>query len=210
MATQLHDMIARLTEETAGVFEAMEWAEDEIAQAARRHPAAADILWHTFGLLVAGDGMGVEFVYRSHARELLERVAAGGDTRPGTAAEVVLVCGAASKVAPFHASAAGLYMRMWAAAFPGHPAYDGQAADIAHYEALRSTEIDDLESMTRRKTAAPERKLGEVTCKGQHNGQPVACRFAAIPSPQPRESMPAAGITERSFEQPSLLDLVAA
>jgi hypothetical protein len=35
-----------------------------------------------------GPGMGTEFVYRGHARGLLERVAAGTDLRLATAAEL--------------------------------------------------------------------------------------------------------------------------
>ncbi len=63
------------------IFEAMEWAEDEITQAQQRHPAKADLQWTTFKLLVpTHDLMRTEFVYRSHVRELLERVACGEDT----------------------------------------------------------------------------------------------------------------------------------
>ena len=61
-------------------FATIEWAEDEIAQAIERHPQATDSLYHAFSLLhprEIGAGMHTEPVYRSHARELLERVAAG-------------------------------------------------------------------------------------------------------------------------------------
>ena len=124
--------------------------------------------------------MGVEFVYRSHARELLERVAACEDTRPGTAAEVVLLCSRASAVAPFHTSAVGLYLRMWATAFPDRADVAGSVLDREHYEALRSDEIDDLEAVSRRKTAARDRRLAltELECRGQHHGEPApGCRF---------------------------------
>ena len=35
----------------AGAFEKMDWAEDEIARAGKRHPGQADLMWHSFKLL---------------------------------------------------------------------------------------------------------------------------------------------------------------
>jgi hypothetical protein len=66
-----------LQAEVASLLTPVEWAEDEIAAASRRHPGQADLLFHAFGLLKPrdiGSGMGTEFVYRGHAHELLERV----------------------------------------------------------------------------------------------------------------------------------------
>src|SRR4051794_21712298 len=80
--------------EAASTFAAIDWAEEEIAAAQRRHPHQADAIWHTFKILTPrdiGPGMGTEFVYRGFARELLDRVAAGADLRPATAAEVLLI-----------------------------------------------------------------------------------------------------------------------
>ena len=64
--------------------------------------------------------MGTEWVYRSHARELLTRAAADHDTRPATAAEMVLACRDISLCMPLNTTAAGLYMRLWRQAFPDH------------------------------------------------------------------------------------------
>jgi len=181
--TDFKDLLKQLKDDLADVFDAMDWAEDEIAKACRRHPDQADLLYHAFTLIKPGDGMNVEFVYRSHAREILERVAAGEDTRLGTAAEVCLVCAKTSQLAPFHTSGVGLYMRMWMQAFPDRPVHDGQAADQVHYEALRSREIDDLEREVRRKASDPERKLGNVECRGMHHGNQVSCRYAPTDPP---------------------------
>jgi hypothetical protein len=74
----------------ADAFERMEWAEQEIAAAQARHPQQAGRIWHSFSLFQPNPGLGrmtSEMVYRSHCREILDRVAAGEDTRPGTAAE---------------------------------------------------------------------------------------------------------------------------
>ncbi len=194
--TDLAGLISEVRGELAPVFEAMERAEDEIAQAARRHPVMADVLFHCFALIQPGAGMGIEFVYRGHARELLERAAAGHDLRPGTAAEVCLLWARTSQLAPFHTAAVGLYMRMWMAAFPGHPVHDAQTADQIHYEALRAGQIDDLERETRRRLAVPARQLTGITCGGIHHGAPVNCRYHTTPTgseriPRPRPAGPA-------------------
>ena len=105
----------------AGLFEQMEWAEDEIEKHQRRHPANSDRIYHSFKLMTpTHELMGQEFVYRSHVRELLARVVNGQDTRLGTAAEICITCCESSQVAPLTDTAAGLYGRMWkAAGFPG-------------------------------------------------------------------------------------------
>jgi hypothetical protein len=73
------------------VFDQMDWSEDEISEAQQRHPQAADVLDRSVTLIhPTSDRMNTEFGYRSHCRKLLDRVANGEDTRPGTAAEVVI------------------------------------------------------------------------------------------------------------------------
>ena len=182
------DALLEQVHKTPGLA-ALGWAEDEIEQAARRHPGAADALYHAFMLIQPQHGMGVEFVYRGHARELLERVAAGRDTRPGTAVEVCLACAQASMVAPFHTAAVGLYLRAWAQAFPDNQLTHEQAGELAHYEALRSDEIDDLEALTRRKVADPRRQI-VVECAGQHHGEDVDCLFMPDAARRPVEDEP--------------------
>lgn len=160
----------------AGVFEQMEWAEDEIAKAQRRHRAAHNRLYHSFKLLVQPhELMRQEFVYRSHCREILERVAAGQDTRPGTAAEVAIACCESSQLAPLTSTGAGLYGRVWKlAGFPGEHWDDRQV----HHEALSSSLIDDAEREMRRKLASDDRRFGVDDCGGMHHGEKVSCEFA--------------------------------
>ncbi|GAA2349768.1 hypothetical protein [Dactylosporangium salmoneum] len=174
-------LLALIEADTAPLFAAFGWAEDEIAAAARRRPGLADLLFHAFGVLTprtVGRGMGTEFVYRAHARELLERVAAGGDLRPATAAELCLALSQVSELAPMHGAAAGLYFRMWLAAFPHHRVTADQADNQRHYEHLYGSQIDALEAAMRHKTADPERRLGDIQCTGRHHDVAVACRFA--------------------------------
>ncbi len=101
-------------------MQAIEWGEEEIAAAMRAQPEHADRIWHSFKLLTPTHKMlFTEFVYRSHARELLARVVAGGDTRLGTAAECCVACSEMSLVGPLNVSSSGLYWRMWRlASFP--------------------------------------------------------------------------------------------
>lgn len=136
----------------SGLFGCMEWAEEEIAKARARHPRHADRIYHSFLLLTPTHQlMRAEFVYRAHCRELLDRVAAGEDTRPGTAAEVCCAISAVSLASPLRSAAAGLYMRMWqAAGFPDFPEF---AEAGYHHEALEQSVIDDHEQVTRRRLA---------------------------------------------------------
>lgn len=180
-ADALAALLDSTTGELAGAFERIGWGEDEIARAIRRHPGHRDVLWHAFKLLSPrelGTGIYTEFVYRSHAAELLERVASAADTRPATAAELVVVCGEASHKAPMHSAGAGLYFRMWLKAFPNHPLTSEHAAQQVHYEKLFAASIDEMEAELRRKVADPDRRMGDKVCEGKHHGEPVECRFA--------------------------------
>jgi hypothetical protein len=191
VAALLASVLDKLTDASA----AMDWAEDEIASAIRRHPDHADALYHSFGLIRPrdiGPGMGDEFVYRSHAAELLDRVAAGADTRPATAAELCLVCCAASLRTPLHGPTAGLYFRMWLRAFPDKLITPGQTDEQVHHEKLYGTQIDDLQRTLRHKAADPNRQLRDIDCAGKHHGTHVACRYATTPpSPAPAVVDPA-------------------
>jgi len=174
-------LIADLTAQTAPVFAAMEWVEEEITSARRRHPRRADIIHHAFGVLAPrdiGPGMGTAFVYRGHVRELLARVAAGADLRPATAAEICLALVETSLQAPMHGPAAGLYFRMWQQAFPDSELTAEHADHQVHYEHLHGSRIDELEADLRHKVRDPDRQLGDITCAGLHHGQQVTCTFA--------------------------------
>lgn len=169
-------LFARIQKEVAEASVAIDITEDEIEQAIARHPEAAGDLFHSYSLLlpaVASDAWGTEFVLRAHCRELLERVAAGGDTRPGTTVECLLAMSEVSKTIPLNGTAAGFYLRMWSAAFPEHELTDrGQ-----HHEALYKDRIDDIERWTRKKLTIPGRVLRGVECDGCHHGKPVACKY---------------------------------
>ncbi|MCM3884621.1 hypothetical protein [Frankia sp. R82] len=157
-----------------------EWAEEEIEAAGKRCPDRQDLLFHGFTLLVPVlPLMATEFVYRSHCREILERVVRGEDTRPGTAAEVCCLCAEISQTVPLTSPAAGLYFRMWAIAFPDRPIADDRRV---HHEALDGSRIDDFEKLARARIGVADRRLGSIDCTGKHHGLRVSCRFASSPS----------------------------
>jgi len=167
------DIEASLT----GIFTQMDIAEDEIEKAAKQHPDHGDLLYHAFALLTPTHPlMATEFVYRSHCAELLARAVAGQDTRPGTAAEICCACSEASQVAPMRTSAAGLYARMWARAFPDQPVMLEDQRE--HYEALEGAEIDRLAAESARRLSRPDRTLKGTTCAGRHHGDDVHYRYA--------------------------------
>lgn len=181
-------LVAALMGELQQGFAIVNWAEDEIARASRRHPGHADALYHGLGLIQPRDiglGMSTEFVYRSHAAELLDRVATGADTRPATTAELCLLCCETSLRGPMHGAAAGLCFRMWLRAFPDNPITPDQASEQAHYECLYGSRIDDLEQTLRHKAADPNRQLRDIDCAGKHHGRRVACRYAPVTAPRP-------------------------
>lgn len=173
----LSELVNSVRRELAPVFDMMEWGEDEISQARQRHPDHEDMLYHSFSLLNrAHDGMGAEFVYRSHARELLERVADRTDTRLATDAEMIVVLCSAAQVAPLNATGMGLVFRLWHHAFPNISI--DLDDDQQHREALYGSTIDAAEAGAREALAVPERVLGVIECQGMHHGEPVACCYA--------------------------------
>ncbi|UUV32155.1 hypothetical protein NQK81_01520 [Amycolatopsis roodepoortensis] len=148
----------------AQAFDLLRLAEDEIVQARSRHPLHNDLLHHSFSLLApnfALERMRFEIVYRAHCRELLDRVAAGEDTRPGTAAEVCCAMYNTSLLSPLTSAATGLYIRMWQRA--GLPELEELTEAGRHHEALEKSVIDDHETFARRKLAMPDRRLGAIS-----------------------------------------------
>jgi hypothetical protein len=150
-------LLADIRGTLASAFTAIDWAEQEITAARRRHPAAAGRIWHSFVLLrPTYDLMTTEAVFRAHCAELLARVAADADTRPGTAAECCIALCETSQLAPLTHAAVGLYARMWQTA--GLPEVD-LTDHLVHYETLEGALIDDHEQWLRGKLRQPWRQL---------------------------------------------------
>jgi hypothetical protein len=108
---------------------------------------------------------------------MLHRVVAQTDTRPATAAEICVALTSISLKVPLHGIPAGLYGRMWVAAFPHASTTAEMAQTQQPYEQLHSSQIDDLEQQLRNRLADDSRLLPAVTCIGIHNGAEVQCRY---------------------------------
>jgi hypothetical protein len=148
----------------------MTWAEAEITAAQRRHPAAAQRLWRSFSVLQPTHPlMRTGSVYRSHCRELLDRVAQGADTRPGTAAECCIALSETSMQVPLRTSAVALYFCMWRLA--GLPPVE-LATHSEHYEALEGSLIDDHEAWLRSKLRQNWRVLAPAPAGSATQPQP--------------------------------------
>lgn len=152
-SADLSKLLESLVSDVVELFENIEgplaWAEEEITAATARHPHAAAVLDGSFGLLLPTHPMLCrQDLYRAHCGELLDRVAGGGDTTFGTAAECCVVLANVSLEVPLPTHAAGLYARMWrqVGLRPNELAATGE-----HYEAIAGTQIDDLEAQMRHK-----------------------------------------------------------
>lgn len=172
-------IVAEVKDGLRGPLRQIDVAEEEIDAAMKRHPDQADDVYHAF-LLLRGTHplMDTMAVYRAHCRELLDRVAAGTDTRPGTDAEICCVASDASQLAPMNTTGTGLYARAFAAVFPDkYPEIWGDQAP--HYEALRGGEIDAETARVRGKLSLADRRMKTPPeCPGTHHGIEVNCRYA--------------------------------
>lgn len=157
-----------------------QWTEEEVAAAQQRHPDQADVLFHAFYLMqLTNVRLCCEMLLRAHCRELLDRVARGEDTRPGTAVEVLLLTHRASPTAPLTTAAVGLFLRMWKTA--GLPDPDNHVAALDYYESSFGNEIDDLETRARQAEEHDQRIPDPAPdCAGEHLGQTVTCRYAPL------------------------------
>ncbi|MFH9731819.1 hypothetical protein [Streptomyces sp. NPDC017260] len=149
------------------LFEAMEWAEDEIVKAQIRHgeprprpgERGTGPIWNSFSLLKVDGNEALlrEPLYRAHCREILNRRAKGADTRPGTDAEMIVVISEASKIAPMTSAAACLYMRLMARSVPEFAQAVGPQVDLDAYEKVHGRKADEYEADLRHKLRRDDR-----------------------------------------------------
>ena len=136
-----------------GIFSAIEVAEEEIAAFRRQHPEKDRELWNSFMALKITPPLREKglTLYRAHCRELLERVVADQDLRPGTDAEILGMISNASLIAPLTHQAAALAFRLadellgWRGGVEYNEPWPGAA--------------DELAAVLRRKLAVPDRRL---------------------------------------------------
>lgn len=138
------------------------WAEEEIEAAQLRHGERdRGVLWNSFRLLKAThERAWPELVYRAHCRELLDRVAAGIDTRPPTDAEKISVLSSASQTAPLNSAAEALYLRIGTRMLPDIFDGIGEVLDIQAYEKVHGARADEYEAQLMRTLSQPWRRIG--------------------------------------------------
>jgi hypothetical protein len=171
--TDLDELMADVVGGLGDVFARMEIAEEEITAAQLRHgepvpqrDAANRIIgvrgpiWSAFGLLdLKPASRMTDLLYRAHCRELLDRVAAGADTRPATAAEMLTAVKEVSLATPLTGAATGLYFRLFARLFPDASTdiLGATGRELADYERMYGQTIDEHEAFLARKLHQPWR-----------------------------------------------------
>ena len=151
----LDDDDAAFWKQVQNTFKFIEIAEQEIERAQRRHPEQASQLHRTFSFIRPDHFINYHpTIYRHHCRELLERIATGADTRPGTLAEAAIAIMQVTLATPVQRDVAILYGRLFKCFFP------------EQYETLRyfPTEesypgrCDEILATLLRKLTAPRRR----------------------------------------------------
>ena len=117
------EMTDILPTEIITIFKLMEIAEEEIQAAVETRPLESVTINRTFRLCcpkMVLFGSRHPDLYRSHVRELIERVVNGDDTRPGTKAEVLATLSQISFVSTLVDSAHTLMARLMKEVMPGY------------------------------------------------------------------------------------------
>ncbi len=98
-----------------------------------------------FGILCPSEPLEgkADDVYRSHARELVARVVAGENTRPGTTAEVLCCLLGAALKAPLDTSGLALADWLFAEVFPGNKISEGEILRSELYEGQVQADLQD-------------------------------------------------------------------
>lgn len=140
MKSKLEEIMAGTRLGTVGrVLDLVAVAEEEIANATKEHPEKAKELRAAFHEhLFPGELANFSAdVYRSHAREVLGRVARGEDVAPGTDAECLVALSLASLKAPLASGHLAAMERVFASVYPdkqgeniGREAYAGETEEI--------------------------------------------------------------------------------
>ncbi len=157
--TGLDDAFRDIADLIDSTLDQCAWADEEIEAAQLRHGEPdRGPLWRSFSLLrPTHDRPWPELVYRIHCRELLDRVAAGADTRPATDAEKLAVLSAASQAAPLNGGAETLYLRLGTRHFPDIFKAAGEVLDIRAYETVHGSRADEYEADLTKKLTQPWR-----------------------------------------------------
>lgn len=121
-------------------FESMDWVEEEIALAQKRHPARADEVWiHTFINCLPSQLLTIrnERLYRAHFSEIADRVGQGHDLSLPTRAEIACLFHDASLRQMLKRSGVGIALMNHIALFPDDEEMLTEAALLADIDATK-------------------------------------------------------------------------
>lgn len=172
IGTDVRELIADLDDE----LELIGIAEDCISSAQRRHGEALVIrdrsgrvisekgpIWRSFRLLEPTHPLlrRANWLYREHCREILDRVAAGEDTRPGTGVEALMALLETSLKAPLAGAASGLCFRLFHRHCPdrAREVFLDSSPTVGDYEGMYGSAMDDLETKARHRLQQQWRRL---------------------------------------------------
>ncbi len=136
-------------------------AEEEIARAKRslRRESARRRADSAFALLMPGELRGYcDAVYRSHAREIIGRVARREDARPATAAECLVALSRGSLIAPPDSDHCALHERLFGEVM-GAVSLAAIVGDDMRGRKTHAGAVDELLAGMRRRLADPKRAL---------------------------------------------------
>lgn len=142
-----------------GVFARMGIAEEEIEAAQSRYPLRKAEVWSAFLLLQPPPVLEEypDHLYRAHCREILNRVATGGDPRWATDAEMLAGFCEALARAPLREDGAALMWRVFQRVYP-EANREERFSQIDFRESYPGR-TDELETEARRSLRREERKL---------------------------------------------------
>lgn len=149
-------------------FRQMEWADDEVERAQERHgETGKGPIYQAFPSLacISQPYMEPEIIFRAHCREILDRVAAGQDTRPGTDSEILGVLVDASLTIPLAPHLVCLYFRLVTKLFPPDLieefAVHVAEMDLESYERIHGERATDEQEHIRKHLTRERRGAGK-------------------------------------------------
>lgn len=137
-----------------------------VMQAAKEHPSLVGALMLVIPMLVPTDSLmeyGHTQLYDSHVAELIGRIVRDEDLTLPTAAEILVVCSAASLKAPLDRSGYALYCSVFREVFPGHPLTNEIAGDWWHH-----ANRDGGEELRRTLTRSMQNRIASSNVRGKH------------------------------------------
>ena len=144
-----------LASTAARVFELVKVAEEELEAAKKRHPGKAPEVHRAFRLIEPGGLLWLDDeVFRAHARELIQRVVDGKDTRLGTRAEVIAALSEASLRAPLPRDETELMAKIATRIFPEKKKEFGYRKNHESYKGS----TDELLRKFRKQLLKPDRR----------------------------------------------------